>query len=226
MEQTLLTDQDNAIIYADEAPRMRSGTRRSPSGQPRPPRAGFPECPGATWPPVAGTALRVEGALHRLDRRPEPERRPRGLDLLRLPPRPRRARPGPLEDVLGRPAKDPVPPASWRRPRSSSTRRDVLLRLKGSSSVVDLKKHAISPVVFLARTLGTYRSEARAGNARSGRRRRTGGGMESTTSAPSARRTGFVVGLRLRIQLRQLQAVGGAGQSVHLADLSAIARSR
>ncbi len=62
MEQTLLTDQDNAIVFADEgaaAARLVPGARRP--GQPRPARGRVPRVPrAATW-PAGGTVRSPSG---------------------------------------------------------------------------------------------------------------------------------------------------------------------
>jgi CBS domain-containing protein len=102
----------------------------------------------------------------------------------------------------------------------------LLLRLKGESSVVDLKKHAISPIVFLARTLAlSVGSPARGTLERLDVATREGA-MDRDQLGTIAEAYRFVVGLRLRLQLRQLQAGEVPANAVHLADLSAIERSR
>ncbi len=102
----------------------------------------------------------------------------------------------------------------------------LLLRLKGGASIVDLKRHAISPVVFLARTLAlSVGSTARGTLERIADAAREGG-MDADHVGTIGEAYRFVVGLRLRLQLRQLQAGEAPANAVALADLSAIERSR
>ena len=229
MEQTLLTDQDNAIIYADEASAHREWYQALAERANRDLlAAGFPECPGGYM------ARRWQGPLSEWKARftgwtdvPNPKalleasiffdfRRVHGeLDL------------GPLEDVLAA-SRRKIPFLRLMAATALEFHPPpmLLLRLKGSSSVVDLKKHAISPVVFLARTLAlSVGSPARATLERLAAAAREGG-MDVDHVGTIGEAYRFVVGLRLRLQLRQLQAGEAPVNAVHLADLSAIERSR
>jgi CBS domain-containing protein len=156
MEQTLLTDQDNALVHADAGGASRDWFRAlAARANADLEAAGFPPCPGGymarEWTgPLSEWAERFGGWIDA----PSPQallaaaiffdyRRVGGeLDL------------APLDAVLHASAsKIPFlrffaaaamqfhPPASF------------LLRLRGESSTVDLKSHGISPIVFLARCL-------------------------------------------------------------------------
>jgi CBS domain-containing protein len=228
-EQTLLTDQDNALVFADGgevgrgwfeafAARVAADLRE----------AGFPECPGgymaSRWMgPLAEWRERFSSWLDA----PSPEallqaaiffdfRRVAGsLDV------------APLEEALAQAPSRPVflrflaraaldfhpPPA-------------LVLRLKGGSSTVNLKGHGIAPVVLLARCYGLEvggkpratldRIEAAA----------AAGSLSHEVHANVADAYRFLVGLRLRLQLRSLAGGLVVGDATWLGDLSAVERSR
>jgi CBS domain-containing protein len=229
MEQTLLTDQDNAIVFADEGSSRREWYQALAERANRDLlAAGFPECPGGYmarqwqgplsewkarftgWTDVPNPKALLEASIFFDFRRVHGE-----LDL------------GPLEEVLA---------ASHRKVPflrlMAATALEfhpppmLLLRLKGGSSVVDLKKHGISPVVFLARTLAlSVGSPARGTLERLAAAAREHG-MDADHVGTIGEAYRFVVGLRLRLQLRQLQAGEAPANAVHLSDLSAIERSR
>jgi CBS domain-containing protein len=100
------------------------------------------------------------------------------------------------------------------------------MRLRGSHSELDLKLQGISPIVFLARA---YALEAgtRARNTleRIAAARKAGLiDQENEENVVEAYR--FLLGLRLRRQLKSLSEGGAASNKVTLAQLSAIERSR
>ena len=94
------------------------------------------------------------------------------------------------------------------------------------TSSVDLKRHGISPVVFLARCYGLeVGAPARATIARLEAAARAGlMGEEAFASVSEAYR--FLLGLRLRNQLRALEASRAPADEVSLGELSALERSR
>jgi CBS domain-containing protein len=229
MEQTLLTDQDNAIVYADEG-----GARREWFADlaERANRdllaAGFPECHGGYM------ARKWQGPLSEWKERfagwmevPKPQslleasiffdyRRVHGqLDL------------EPLEGVIaGAPRK-----TTFLR-FMASTALDfhpppmLLLRLKGGSSTVDLKRHGISPIVFLARCYG-LEIGCRSRNTLERLDAATKAGLMSEENFGTVGEAfRFLVGLRLRLQLRMLREGKEPVNEVHLGELSAIERSR
>ena len=102
----------------------------------------------------------------------------------------------------------------------------LLLRLRGESSVVDLKKQGISPIVFLARC---YALEART------RARHTldridavvrAGLLDAETGGNVSEAYRFLVGLRLRLQLRTLVAGRPVVDEVALSELTPLERTR
>src|SRR5512145_2952763 len=153
-EQTLLTDQDNGLVYADEGEAARGwfeelGRRVNADLE----AAGFPPC-------AAGHMARSELAtLSEWTRRfnaaidePRPHaaallfdfRKIGGpLDLAPLEAAMARAQRNPLFlRFLARTAIEHQPPTS------------LALRLRGASTAADLKAHGIVPIVFLARCYG------------------------------------------------------------------------
>ena len=229
MEQTLLTDQDNAIVLADEGRERRDWFEALAERANRDLlAAGFPECPGgymarrwlgplsewrdrfAGWMNVPSPRALLEasiffdfravhGALDLAPLHAALAEAPRKVPFLRL---------------MAATALDFHPPPS------------LMLRLKGSSSVVDLKRHAISPIVFLARTLAlSVGSGARTTLERLDAAA-LGAAMDRDQLETISEAYRFVVGLRLRLQLRKLRAGEAPTNAVHLAELSAIERSR
>jgi CBS domain-containing protein len=101
----------------------------------------------------------------------------------------------------------------------------MLLRLRGSSTV-DLKLHGISPVVAMARRYGLGAgSDARTTLGRLEAATRAGLLEEEAREAVSEAYR-FLLGLRLRLQLRQLKEGKPAANEVSLHALSAMERSR
>jgi CBS domain-containing protein len=229
MEQMLLTDQDNALVYAD------AGAERRDWYQAFAERvnddleaAGFPRCAGGymarKWNgPLSEWIPRFAGWIDS----PQPQalleasiffdyRRVEGdLDL------------APLDAVV---AESPRKPAFLRflarsamifKPPAS-----LLLRLRGESSEFDLKLQGISPIVFLARcyaleagtvarnTLERIEAAARADL------------LDRETADTVAEAHRFLVSLRLRLQLRAVAEGGQPSNRVALAQLSAVERSR
>jgi CBS domain-containing protein len=229
MEQTLLTDQDNALVYAD-AGAAQAGWYQALAERVNTDleAAGFPRCPGGymarNW---RGTLSewrqRFEGWLDV----PTPKallvaciffdfRRVGGqLDL------------EPLDQLLDQAPQKPIflrllakdalgfhPPAT------------LLMRLKGESSVVDLKAHGISPIVGLARRLaleaGT-RARSTLARLESAVRAELIPADEAATISETYR---FLVGLRLRLQLGMAAQGKPVVNKVTLAELGEIERSR
>jgi CBS domain-containing protein len=224
-EQTLLTDQDNALVFADEGEGGRAwyealAERVNADLE----AAGFPPCPAGHM------ARREQGSLSEWTRRFNAcidEPRPHGaallfdfrrlggtLDLAPLEAAVSRASRNPLFlRFLARTAVEHQPPGS------------VGLRLRAGATA-DLKAHGIFPVVFLARCYGLeVGTGARATLDRLDAAASAGlVSPEAHESVGQAYR--FLLGLRLRHQLRQLSEGQPPTSLVRLADLSAIERSR
>ncbi len=229
MEQTLLTDQDNALVYAEAG-----GARRDwfqafadrVNGDLE--AAGFPRCPGGymarKWHGTLPEWMeRFEGWIDA----PQPQslleaaiffdyRRVAGqLDL------------EPLEAVLAQTAGKPAFMRFLAKAAMEfSPPPMLLLRLRGESSTVDLKLHGISPIVFLARCYG-LEVGARARNTLQRLETAARAGLmaqDALGNVTEAYR--FLLGLRLRLQLRMISEGRPTTNQVALSDLTAIERSR
>jgi CBS domain-containing protein len=102
----------------------------------------------------------------------------------------------------------------------------LLLRLRGESSIVDLKLHGISPVVFLARCYGLeagLKARSTLDRIEHAARAKL---IDEDPSARVADAYRFLLGLRLRLQLRSLSEGKPASNRVSLSELTAIERSR
>ncbi len=229
MEQMLLTDQDNALVYADEGAEHREYFQRlaeRANGDLE--KAGFPRCAGGymarNWHSTLGEwATRFAGWIDS----PQPKalleasiffdfRRVAGdLPLTVLDDIVTRAAHAPtFLRFLARSAMDFRPPPS------------LLMRLRGSESEMDLKLQGVSPIVFLARAYALEAgSRARNTLERISVARRAGLiDQENEENIVEAYR--FVLGLRLRRQLQTIAEGGQATNKITLAQLTAIERSR
>jgi CBS domain-containing protein len=224
-EQALLTDQDNGLVWADEGDGRRDwflalAERVNADLE----AAGFPPCPHGH------DARREHGSLSEWRRRLErsvDERRPLLASLLfdlRKVGGPLDL--APLDAAAARAQRDPAflrhlaRAAVEHQPHSS-----LGLRLRGAVEA-DLKAHGIVPVVYLARCYGL---EVGTG-ARSTLERLEAAAREGLLSEEAhesvTQAYRFLIGLRLRHQLRQLSDGETPTSVVRLADLSAIERSR
>jgi CBS domain-containing protein len=225
MEQTLLTDQDNALVHADEGAERRDWYQRlAERVNADLEAAGFPPCP-------AGRMARSwQGTVSEWVRRirDEGERRPAvagvlfdfrraggHLDL------------EPLEEALAAVGKGHLFVRRLAKAALEATPPNtLLLRLRGESSVVDLKAQGISPVVWLARcyaveTGTTARNTVERLNAAVRAGLMAGGLCANVVEAYR-----FLLGLRLRLHLWQLSEGQPTADKVALARLTAIERSR
>jgi CBS domain-containing protein len=229
MEQTLLTDQDNALVHADEGARDADWYRRLGERVVQDlVQAGFPECPGGymarEWHgPLSEWAARFQGWTDV----PSPEallvssiffdfRRVGGvLDL------------EPLEAILSA-AQRKIPFLRLFAGASMEYRPPArfLLRLRGESSVVDLKAHGVSPIVFLARCLGLEAgTQARSTVERLAAAVRAGL-LPEEQRATLVEAFRFLLGLRLRRQLEAVTRGEPPTNRVALAALDALERTR
>jgi CBS domain-containing protein len=229
MEQTLLTDQDNALVYAEEGEHARKYfaalAERAIEDLVA---AGFPRCPGGymatSWSgPLAQWEDRFSGWLDT----PTPQalleasiffdfRAVHGhlsVDSLeRIVGRARTAR-----TFLAAMAKSAL---TFRPPGG------LLLRLRGESSRVDLKLKAISSIVFLARVYGLEAS-ARTSNTIGRLRAAFEAGLITRDTAETLSESyRYLLQLRLREQLRMIVAGQPPVNVIALSDLSSIERSR
>ncbi len=226
-EQTLLTDQDNALAWDGEGEGVRAWFDAFAARVGRDLRAaGFPDCPGGTM------ARRWLGPLGEWAGRfaswfdaPSPDAVLHGaifLDFRRVAGDLSLA---PLEAVL---AQAPRKPAFLRFLARAAVEFHpppaVVLRL--ASSTVDLKAHGIAPVVFLARCYGLELGGGRRGTLERVEAAAAAGLLSEEVYANVADAYRFLLGLRLRLQLRALAQGRPARDAVPLAELDAVERSR
>ncbi len=228
MEQTLLTDQDNALVFADEGEAHRAWFQQLAervNGDLE--AAGFPRCTGgymaSNWNgTVSEWVQRFAGWFEA--RKPQElleastffDFRPVAgtLDL------------GPLEDALSTTAQHPVflrylaRAALDLRPPNS-----LMMRLRESAEL-DLKMQGLSPIIYMARCYG-LEIGSRERNTRAHLEAAVKAGLMSQevfASVSEAHR--FLLGLRLRLQLRLLSAGKPVVNKVALTELSGMERSR
>jgi CBS domain-containing protein len=229
MEQMVLTDQDNALVFGEDAPGAREyfaalAGKAIADLQ----AAGFPLCPGGymatTWQgPLEEWKERFRGWLER----PTPQalleasiffdfRAVHGhLDV--TPLRTAASRAADARTFLCAMAKSAV---TFRPPGS------LALRLRSESSRFDMKLKGISPIVFLARVYG-LESRARTSNSLDRLRAAVEAGLiarDTCETLSEAYR--FLLRVRLRTQIRAVSEGLPPSNLVSLSDLSSMERSR
>jgi CBS domain-containing protein len=227
MEQTLLTDQDNAIVYADDVPGaaeyFQSLAERVVRGLIA---ASFPPCPGGF---MATHWRRPLSGWVRLFRSwiatPEPRALVEALNFFDF-----RAVHGglslrPLDLAIAHAGREQIFLAHFAR--ASLGLRPPLgafRHLRAEDGGVDLKKGGLAPLVSLGRL---YALEAGC-PARSTLERLEGAAAAGTMSRSSAETLSagfaFLLGLRLREQLRALSAGEAVSNAVRLEHLSPLDR--
>ncbi len=229
MEQMLLTDQDNALVWGEDTPAARhyfeAFTERVNADLVA---AGFPRCPGGymatRW---RGPLAEWEDRFSTWLDRPTPQalleasiffdfRAPHGaLSLASLEATVRRARGARV--FLAAMAKSALtfhPPGG------------LVLRLRSESSKLDLKLKGVSPIVFLARVYG-LESGAEASNTLARLTAAVHAGLiEKDTCETLSEAYRYLLRLRLREQIRAVSRGGPPTNVISLADLSSIERSR
>jgi CBS domain-containing protein len=229
MEQLLLTDQDNGLVFADAGGRDRRWYRMlAERVNADLEAAGFPPCPGG-WmarrlhAPLAEWSARLAALVDA----PSPAalleaavlldaRKVAGtLDLAPLEASLLAAgRNVPFVRFLARAALEFKPPAP------------MVLRLRGGASTVDLKSQALGPLAFLARCYGLEAGIADRGTVARLAGAARAGLLEEHVAQAAAGALRLLLGLRLSVQLRRGEAGEPPGSEVALADLSAVERSR
>jgi CBS domain-containing protein len=229
MEQMVLTDQDNALVYGEDSPAARSYfAALAEKAIEDLLAAGFPRCPGGYM------ATRWQGPLDEwqerfrgwLDR-PTPKalleasiffdfRRVHGhLDL--APLRAAVAGAKGARTFLSAMAKSAL---TFRVPGGLG------LRLRSESSQFDMKLKGISPIVFLARVYG-LESAARTSNTLDRLRAAVEAGLiakDTCDTLSEAYR--FLLRVRLRAQLQMISEGKAPSNAISLSDLSSMERSR
>ncbi|HSN15405.1 MAG TPA: DUF294 nucleotidyltransferase-like domain-containing protein [Anaeromyxobacteraceae bacterium] len=229
MEQMVLTDQDNALVYGEEVPGARAYfdamcERAVEDLQ----AAGFPRCPGGymatKWHgPLEEWELRFRGWLDQ----PTPQalleasiffdfRATHGaLDVSRLRQRVTRAKEA--RTFLSAMAKSAL---TFRVPSG------IGLRLRSEASKFDVKLKGISPIVFLGRVYG-LEANARTSNTLDRLSAAVDAGLiakDTRDNLSEAYR--FLLRVRLREQIRTISIGEQPTNMLSLSDLSSIERSR
>jgi CBS domain-containing protein len=227
-EQTLITDQDNALVYGDGGEARRDWYREMADRVCQDlEAAGFPQCHGgymaSKW--LGTTSEWVQRFAEWFEAR-QPQalleastffdfRRVAGkLDL------------EPLEEALSRTARHKVflrylaRAAIDMRPPGS-----FVQRLKDSTEI-DLKMQGLSPIVYLARCYALELGSRARNTAERLQAAVDQGLMSKDVHGSVSEAWRFLLGLRLRLQLRQVSEGRAPGNKVALHDLSAIERSR
>jgi CBS domain-containing protein len=207
VEQTLLTDQDNALVFADVgAPHRAWFQAFSERVNDDLEAAGFPRCAGGYM------ARNWNGTLSEWRQRfadwtdsPQPRalldaaiffdyRRVDGpLDLAPLDQAVAESLEKPVFlRFLARQALDFKPPPS------------LLLRLRGEAPSIDLKLHALAPIVHLARCYGIEARATGRGTLERLEAAARAGIADPAIVEAAADAFRFVLGLRLRLQLRRI----------------------
>jgi CBS domain-containing protein len=229
MEQTLLTDQDNALVYADDiAGDAAWFGALAAKAKVDLVAAGFPECPGGymatNW---HGTLTHWRQRFSRWIDVPSPKALLEASIFFDFRPVAGSLGLEPLDAILAaaagnalflrwfaRTAMEYHPPPSF------------LLAVRGESSIVDLKAHAVAPIVHLARCYGL---EAGTG-ARSTMDRLDAalrcGFLTDAEHASITDAFRFVLALRLQRQLSAESMGSSPTSQVALSDLKPLERTR
>ena len=228
-EQTLLTDQDNALVFADDGAGARAWFQAF-AGRVNDDleAAGFPRCRGgymaSKWlGTIAEWRERFRTWIHQPSQQGLLEaaiffdhRRVAGrLDL------------EPLQEEVAAAGDQPI----FLRAMAVEALRFAppqmfLLRMRGGASVVDLKKQGISPIVFLARCCALEtRTRARHTLDRIDVAVRAGL-LDAEAGGNVSEAYRFLVGLRLRLQLRMLVEGRPVVDEVALSELTPLERTR
>ncbi len=229
MEQTLLTDQDNAIVWGADSPAARAYFRTLAERVIQDLHAaGFPACPGGymatNWQgPLDDWRERFHGWLDK----PTPQalleasiffdfrKVHGGLDLAPIDAIAARARnERTFLSAMAKSALTFQPPGG------------LMLRLRGEASTFDVKLKGISALVFLARVYG-LEAGARTSNTL-GRlaAAQQAGLIAKDTCDTLSEAYSFLLRLRLREQLRMIAAGKPPTNVISIKDLSSIERSR
>ena len=229
MEQMVLTDQDNALVWGDDVPGAREYfTALAEKAIADLVAAGFPRCPGGYMSTrwlggIAGWEERFRGWLEK----PTPQalleasiffdfRAVHGhLDV------------SPLRGVITR-------AASARTFLSAMAKSAVTfhppsglgLRLRSESSRFDMKLKGISPIVFLSRVYGLEAGSRTSNTLDRLRAAVVAGLIEQDTCDTLSEAYRFLLRVRLRTQIRAISEGNPPSNLVSLSDLSSMERSR
>lgn len=224
-EQILLTRQENALAYADEAAGRAAWFRalaERVNGDLE--AAGFPASPPERMARGRSGTLSwwTRHVADSLDERPWEA--PRLLDL-------RRAAGAldlsPVEEVLARaPRKRLFVRTLAKQALGLEPPMTLLLRLRGSSSRVDLERQGLSPIVALARCFALDAASTARGTVERLDQALKAGVLSEGTHAAMSEAFRFLLRLRLSVQLRAVAGGAAAVDEVALSELTGMERTR
>ena len=228
MEQTLFTDQDNALVYADEGAAARGWfaelARRANADLER---AGFPACPGGlmarTWHATASEwRARFLGWIDA----PSPRALLDAATFFDLRPVAGALSIEPLWDALrGAPDHPAFLRLLARAALDFRPPPPLLLRLRAEASAVDLKRHGLAPIALLARCLGLEAASPARGTAARLEAASRAGLLDERVAARAVEAHRFLVGLRLRRELDAVAARRRPDPVVPMGELQPLERS-
>jgi CBS domain-containing protein len=226
MEQTLLTDQDNALVFERDGEGERAwfsafAERVNADLE----AAGFPRCPGGYmargWSgPLGEWVARFEEWVDA----PSPEALLRGaifFDFRRVAGTLELA---PLEAILATAVQKPVFVRFLARAALEFKPPPLLLITLRGQSTVDLKLHGIAPVVFLARAYGLEQGGALRNTLARLEAAAKAGTLPEDVYASVVDAYRFLVALRLRLQLERLSRGEPPSSQIPLAELTGVER--
>lgn len=226
-EQLLLTDQDNALVYAEESPAAQAYfTQLAQQVVAGLQQAGFPPCPGGymatTW---CKSLAAWETLFTQWIVKPEPQALMAASIFFDFRPVHGVLSLEPLEQILSSASEQPLFIAYLvRSAQEFVPPLGFFGRIRSEEGSVDLKKGGIAPIVGLARACAL---------AASSRERSTLERLISASAAGKLSHEGaeilaetfqFLMALRLREQLAALRAGAPPTNQVHLQTLSAVER--
>jgi len=227
MEQTLLTDQDNAIVYADDEGDHEAYFRELAERTVRAlVTAAFPPCPGGFMATNWRKPLRSWVALFReWIEKPEPRALIEALNFFDFRAVHGGLELGALEDLLRRAGREQIFMAHFARASIGlQPPLGAFRHIKETEAGVDVKKGGLAPIVSLARL---YALEAGC-TSRSTLERIEGAVHAGTLSREGADTLAegfrFLLGLRLREQLRALRNGGEVSNHIRLEHLEPVER--
>jgi CBS domain-containing protein len=229
MEQMVLTDQDNALVYGEDVPGAQAYfAALAEKAIADLVAAGFPRCPGGymgtKW---QGSLSWWEDRFRGWLEKPTPQalleasiffdfRAVHGhLDVSRL--RAAVARASQARTFLSAMAKSALtfhPPGG------------IALRLRSDSAQFDMKLKGISPIVFLARVYGLEVASRTSNTLERLRAAAAGTLIERDTCETLSEAYRFLLRVRLRTQIRAISEGKPPSNMVSLSDLSSMERSR